>query len=379
MTTEIEQFRASVRSVIAREILPNIDRWEREGFFDAHELFPKLAQQGLLGLPFAEADGGGAAPMFYQMALAEELARNNFSGVALAINVQMHMATPSLARHGTQELKERFLRPAIEGRHVAAIAVTEPDAGSDVAGITARATRDGDDWLISGTKTFITNGAQADWYCMLLRTSEEGDYRGMSQIIVPRETAGFEVVRTLDKLGNRSSDTAELRLENVRVPVSNTIGEIGRGFQQQMQQFVTERVSSSFSTVGACAWALGKTREYLELRHVFHSPLAERQYPVFQLTELSAEVDLLRALNEKMCRMFEEGKDITREATVAKLTAGRLGRKVADTVMQFHGGLGYLEENWTGRFYRDIRLTSIGAGADEVMLQVLARLDGFDV
>lgn len=377
MKSEIDQFREMVRAVVNTEIVPHIDAWEAAGVFPAHELFPKLAAHGLLGLGFAPEDGGEGAPLEYQMVLSEELGRGNAAGVSMAINVQMHMATPSLAKYGSAELKERYLQPALRGEQVAAIAVTEPDAGSDVAGITTRAVLDGDEWLITGSKTFITNATQADWFCMLVRTSDEGGYRGMSQIIVPAGTPGFEVVRKLDKLGNRSSDTAELRLENARVPVTNTIGEVGRGFQQQMGQFIIERLSACFSIVGSTEWALEKTREYLKVREVFGEPLANRQYPVFMLTELSADVELLKAMNEKMCRMLNAGEDITREATVGKLHAGRTFRRVADAAMQFHGGLGYMEESWTARFYRDARLSSIGGGADEVMLQVLARMDGY--
>jgi citronellyl-CoA dehydrogenase len=376
-TDELREFRASVRAFCDREIVPRMDDWEAAGVFDAHELFPKLAAQGFLGLSHSAADGGEDAPMDYQRVFAEELAKGNTAGVSMAINVQMHMATPSLARFGSPELKETYLRPALEGRSVAAIAVTEPGAGSDVATLATKARREGDEWVISGSKVFITNGTQADWFCMLVRTSDEGGYRGMSQIIVPSGLEGFEVARTLDKLGNRSSDTVELRLDDVRVPVSNTIGEIGRGFQQQMQQFVVERLSVCFTSVGAGEWALEKTREYMRTREVFGSPLAARQYPVFRLTELSAQLELLRALNERMCRRYDAGEDITREATVGKLTAGRLIRDIADAAMQIHGGLGYMEENWTSRFLRDVRLSSIGGGADEVMLQVLARLDGF--
>jgi citronellyl-CoA dehydrogenase len=376
-TDELQQFRTSVRAFCDKEIVPRMDEWERAGTFDAHELFPKLAAHGFLGLSHSAEDGGEGAPMEYQMAFAEELGRGNTAGVSMAINVQMHMATPSLARFGSPELKEKYLHPAIAGRAVAAIAVTEPGAGSDVATLATKARRDGDDWVISGSKIFITNGTQADWFCMLVRTSDEGGYRGMSQIIVPAGLEGFQVARKLDKLGNRSSDTAELHLDEVRVPVSNTIGEIGRGFQQQMQQFVVERLSACFTSVGAGEWALEKTKEYMGTREVFGSPLATRQYPVFKLTELSAQIELLRALNERMCRRYDAGTDITREATVGKLTAGRLMRDIADTALQIHGGLGYMEENWTSRFLRDVRLSSIGGGADEVMLQVLARLDGF--
>jgi citronellyl-CoA dehydrogenase len=295
----------------------------------------------------------------------------------MAIGVQAMMATPSLHEFGSPELKQRYLAPAIAGTAVTAIAVTEPDTGSDVARLRTRAVRDGDDWLITGRKVYITNGAQADWICLLARTSDEGGYRGMSQIVVPTDLPGFSVARTFDKLGNRCSDTAELVLEQVRVPVENTIGEPGRGFQQQMRQFVTERMFAAYSTVGSCQYALDRTRDFIRDRTVFGRPLSERQYVVFRLTELQAEVDLLRSHNLMTCEALMAGDDITRMATVAKLKAGRLVREVADWCLQFHGGTGYLEETWTARMLRDTRLTSIGAGADEVMLQVLARLDGF--
>jgi citronellyl-CoA dehydrogenase len=378
-STELDQFRASVRAFCDKEIVPRMNEWEDAGIFDAHELFPKLAAQGFLGLSHTVEDGGEGAPMEYQMVFAEELGKGNTAGVSMAINVQMHMATPSLARFGSPELKDRYLRPALEGKQVAAIAVTEPGAGSDVATLSTKARREGDEWVINGGKIFITNGSQADWFCMLVRTSDEGGYRGMSQIVVPSGLPGFTVARTLDKLGNRSSDTVELHLDEVRVPVANTIGEVGRGFQQQMQQFVVERLSACFTAVGAGQWALAKTREHMENRETFGSPLAARQYPVFQLTELSAQLELLRSHNEKMCRLYDAGEDITREATVGKLAAGRLMRGLADTALQVHGGMGYMEENWTSRFLRDVRLSSIGGGADEVMLQVLARMDGYPV
>jgi len=254
--------------------------------------------------------------------------------------------------------------------------VTEPDTGSDVARLRTRARRDGDDWVITGRKMYITNGAQADWVCVLVRTSDEGGHRGMSQVIVPTDSPGFSVSRTLDKLGNRSSDTAELVLDEVRVPVANTIGEIGRGFQQQMQQFVVERMFAAYGAVGQCDKALELTRKYVLDRRVFGEPLASKQYVAFRLAELQAQVDLLRSHNRETCEARTAGEDITRMATVAKLTAGRLIREVADVCLQFHGGMGYVEETWTSRFFRDSRLVSIGGGADEVMLQVLARLDG---
>jgi citronellyl-CoA dehydrogenase len=376
LTEDHRAFRDSVRRFVDTEVNPHVDAWEEAGRVPLHDLFPKAAALGLLGLEYDEAWGGEGADHSFQLVAAEEYGRIHAGGVGMAIGVQAMMATPSLHQYGSPALKEQYLAPAIAGRAVAAIAVTEPDTGSDVARLRTRAVRDGDDWVITGRKMYITNGAQADWLCLLARTSDEGGYRGMSQIVVPTASPGFAVVRTLDKLGNRCSDTAELELDEVRVPVANTIGEIGRGFQQQMRQFVVERVFAAYTTAGQCQYALDRTRSFVRDRTVFGSPLADRQYVAFRLTELQAEVDLLRSHNLQTCEAIMAGEDVTRAATVAKLKAGRLIREVADWCLQFHGGMGYLEESWPARLLRDTRLTSIGAGADEVMLQVLARLDG---
>jgi citronellyl-CoA dehydrogenase len=369
-------FRDSVRRFVDTEVNPHVDAWEAAGRVPLHDLLPKAAALGLLGLEYDEAYGGEAADHSFQLVAAEEYGRMHAGGVGMAIGVQAMMATPSLHEYGSPELKQRYLAPAVAGTAVTSIAVTEPDTGSDVAQLRTRALRDGDDWIITGRKVYITNGAQADWICLLARTSDEGGYRGMSQIVVPTGTPGFSVARTFDKLGNRCSDTAELVLDEVRVPVANTIGEVGRGFQQQMRQFVTERMFAAYTTVGQCQYALDRTRRFVLDRTVFGHRLAERQYVTFRLTELQAEVELLRSHNLMTCEALMAGEDITRMATVAKLKAGRLIREVADWCLQFHGGMGYLEETWTARMFRDTRLTSIGAGADEVMLQVLARLDG---
>ncbi|MCW4602882.1 acyl-CoA dehydrogenase family protein [Janibacter indicus] len=376
LTDEHIAFRSSVRSFVETEIDPHVEEWEAAGIFPAHELFPKAAKLGLLGLERDPEYGGEGADHSFQMVAAEEFGRSDAAGVAMAIGVQSMMATPSLATFGTDELKRAHLAPALAGEQVAAIAVTEPDTGSDVSRLRTRAVRDGDDWVITGRKMFITNGTQADWLCLLARTSDEGGYRGMSQIIVPTDSPGFSVAKRLDKLGNRCSDTAELALDEVRVPVSNTIGEIGRGFQQQMQQFIVERMWAAYSTFGGCERALERTRRYVSEREVFGQSLASKQAVAFRLTELQAQVELLRNHNMAVCEAHMAGEDITRGASVAKLTAGRLAREVADACIQFHGGMGYMEETWTARYFRDTRLGSIGGGADEVMLQVLARLDG---
>ncbi len=377
LTEEHEMFRSTVRGFVESEITPHADEWEAEGMFPAVELFAKMGDLGLLGLRYEPRFGGGGAEPIFTAILHEELGRMPCLGVAMAIGVQTDMATPSLHRFGSDELRERYLRPAIEGRHVAAVGITEPDAGSDVAAIRTRAVRDGDEWIISGQKLYITNGLQADWVCVLARTSDEPGARGMSQIIVPTDAPGFSVSRKLDKLGMRSSDTAELAFDEVRVPADHLIGDEGRGFHQQMQQFQDERMVAAYQMVGAMDTALVRTGEYLRERLAFGRPLIANQSLAYDLAELASEVELLRVFCRHVAEEQGRGSDITRLATIAKLRSGRLARRVADTCLQFHGGVGYMEETWTARFFRDTRLWSIGGGADEVMLRTLARLDGF--
>ncbi|MCU4182847.1 acyl-CoA dehydrogenase family protein [Acidiferrimicrobium sp. IK] len=376
-TDDHDRFRQAVRGVLDREVQPHVDEWEAAGIFPGHQLFKALGSAGLFGLEYDPADGGQGADHSYTVILGEELGRVGCGGIPMAISVQTDMATPSLARFGTPELKAAYLAPALRGEMVASIAVTEPDAGSDVAGLRTRAVRDGDEWVINGSKLYITNGTQADWLCLLARTSDEGGSRGMSQIVFPTSTPGFSVSRSLKKLGNRSSDTAELSFVDARVPVANTIGEIGQGFRQQMRQFQNERMIAAYSAVGAMTVALEKTAAYLKERKAFGQPLLANQYLQYSLAELSAEVDMLRHYNYACADAYLRGEDTTRFATIAKLKAGRLHRKVADTCLQFHGGAGYMEETWVSRFFRDGRLLSIGGGADEVMLRVMSVLDGF--
>ena len=380
-TLEHDQFRAMVRDVVRHDIDPFVEQWEAEGIFPAHDLFARLGELGILGLEYDPAYGGQGADHSYTLIYGEEVGRAGCGGVPMAISVQTDMATPALHRFGTHELKARYLAPAVRGEMVAAIAVTEPDAGSDVAGIRTRAVRDGDEWVINGTKLYITNGTQADWLCLLARTSDldetpGGRYRGMSQIIVPTATPDFSVSRKLDKLCNRSSDTAELSLVDVRVPVSNTVGEIGRGFQQQMAQFQNERMIAAYMAVGGMQAALERTIAYVRDRQVFGAPLDANQHVQFELADLAAEIDVARHYNHACSEAYLRGEDTTRFATIAKLRTGRLNRRVADVCLQFHGGIGYMEETWTARYFRDSRLLSIGGGADEVMLRVLAQLDG---
>ncbi|MGD9704546.1 MAG: acyl-CoA dehydrogenase family protein [Acidimicrobiia bacterium] len=382
LTDEHDAFRDMVRRLVTEEINPRVPEWEAAEMMPLHEIFTRFAGLGLLGLEYPVSDGGQGADHVFTMILAEELGRCDHGSLGMALGVQVAMATPSLARYGTREQKAQWLAPAMDGRLVASIAVSEPDAGSDVAALRTRAVRDGDEWVINGTKTWITNSLQADWLCVLARTGEAGEpprtgYAGMSQIIVPTNVAGFHATKIPDKLGMRASDTGTLTFDDCRVPVANTIGTIGRGFQQQMAQFVVERMWGSYAVVGACDRALERTRDYCRERNVFGKPLTGHQYLSFRLAELAAEVDVLRHYHRSIVEAHQAGDDVTRMATIAKLKAGRLVREVGDWCLQFHGGMGYVEENWPARFVRDNRLTSIGGGADEVMLQVLARLDGF--
>lgn len=252
--------------------------------------------------------GGQGADHSYTVVLGEELGRIGCGGIPMAISVQTDMATPALHRFGSHELKERYLAPAIRGDMIASIAITEPDAGSDVAALRTRAVRDGDEWVINGTKLYITNGTQADWLCLLARTSDEGSYHGMSQIVFPTDTAGFAVSRKLRKLGNWSSDTAELSFVDARVPVANTIGGIGKGFQQQMTQFQNERMIAAYISVGSMTRALERTEEYLRQRHAFGKPLIANQHVQFRLAELRAEVDLLRHYNYACAEAYLRGR-----------------------------------------------------------------------
>ena len=376
-TPEHEQFRQVVRDFVEREINPRVPEWEAAEMMPLHDVFGQMGRLGMLGLEYDPAYGGQGADHLFTLILAEEFGRAEHGSIGMALGVQVDMATPSLALFGTHEQKEAFLAPALRGEAVAAIAVTEPDAGSDVAAISTRAVKDGDEWVINGSKMYITNALQADWLCLLARTSNSDGYGGMSQILVPTTSPGFEVSRKLDKLGMRASDTGLLSFTDCRVPVANTLGMEGHGFQQQMQQFVIERMWANYSAVGGMDRALERTRDYVSERQAFGKPLIANQYIQYRLAELTAEVDLLRHYNIATAQAHVAGDDPTRMATIGKLKSGRLAREVADWCLQFHGGIGYMEETWTARQFRDARLGSIGGGADETMLQVLARIDGF--
>lgn len=376
-TDEHNELRSMVRDFVQKDVNPHVDTWEDEGIFPAHKLFKQMGDLGLLGLVYPEKYGGGGMDYWYQAVFIEEIGRIQCGGVPMGITVQTDMATPALAEHGSDEQKEKFLRPAISGDAVFSIAVSEPDAGSDVASIRTRAVSDGDDYIINGSKMWITNGTQADFITLLTRTDDrDRGYKGMSLIIVPTDTPGFSVSRKLDKLGNRSSDTAILRFDDMRVPKANRIGPEGMGFMLQMQQFQVERLAASLMATTGMEEAIKLTINYCRERKTFGTPLINNQWIYFKLAELIAELDMLKQYNYHCVRKYVAGQDMTREASIAKLKMGRLSRKVADTCVQFHGGMGYVEEYPIARYFRDSRLGSIGGGADEIMLGIIAKMEG---
>ncbi|MBC6935145.1 MAG: acyl-CoA dehydrogenase [Chloroflexi bacterium] len=378
-TDEHEMFRKSVRSFIEKELNPHCDEWEEAGTWPAHDVLKKMGTLGFLGLNYDEEYGGANADIWFTVVLAEELGRCRCAGVPMGILVHTDMCTPALAKYGSHELKKQFLEPAIKGEMVGCIGVTEPGAGSDVAGIITRAEPDGDDYVINGSKMYITNGVQADWVCLLARTTPGRGYKGMSLIMVPASTPGFSVSRKLEKLGNRSSDTAVLTFENARVPQSNLIGAEGMGFYLQMEQFQMERLVGAISATSGMELAVRETMKYCSERETFGQPLIHNQWIQFKLVELLTEIEALRHLNYHCAALMEAQaapEEITRIASMCKLKAGRLAREVGDTCIQFYGGMGYMEETWISRYYRDARLLSIGGGADEVMMGIIAKLEG---
>lgn len=375
-TPEHAMFRQSIRRFVEQELNPHVDEWEEAGAWPGHEVLGKMGALGFLGLTYPEEYGGQGLDFWYTVVFCEELAKTNCAGVPMGITVHTDMCTPALALHGSDELKRRFLEPSLRGASIGCIAVTEPDAGSDVAAIRTHARSDGDDWVIDGRKLYITNGAQADWVCVLARTSDEPGAHGMSLIITPTDTPGFSVSRKLRKLGNHSSDTAELIFDAVRVPRSNTIGPEGMGFILQMRQFQRERLVGAILAYSSMEKVVRQTIEYTQQRRAFGSALIENQAVHFRLAELLTEIEALRALCYEATERYVAGDDITLLASMAKLKGGRLAREVTDSCLQFYGGMGYMEETPIARAFRDARLFSIGGGADEVMLGIIARQVG---
>ncbi len=375
-TDEHESIRETAAKFVDNEINPFVDQWEEDGIFPAHELFKKLGDLGMLGISKPEKYGGLGLDYSYSIVFAEEMGRIQTGGVGMGIGIQTDMSTPALAKFGSEELCNEFLVPAISGDVVTSIAVSEPHAGSDVAAIKTEAKKDGDDYVINGTKMWISNSTQADYFCLLANTSEGQRHKNKSLIIVPSDTPGVSLSEPLNKLGMRSSDTAQIFFDNVRVPQKNRIGEEGMGFMYQMFQFQEERIYAAASALKSYENIIQETIEYTKQRETFGKPILDNQIVQFKLAELQTEVELLRALTYNAVEEYIDGKDVLTKASMVKLKSGRLGRELTDACLQFWGGMGFMWESSVARAYRDTRLGSIGGGSDEVMLGIISKQMG---
>ena len=373
LTEEHRAIAQTTARLIESEVNPYCDEWESAGIFPAKELFKKFGKLGLLGINRPIEYGGMGLDYSYQAVFTEALGLIDSGGVGMGLGVQTDMATPALARHGSDALRDEYLRPALTGDSVMSIAVSEPHAGSDVANIKTSARKDGDDYLINGTKMWITNATQADVLCLLANTSDDQPHKSKSLILVPTNTPGISFSQRLDKLGMRSSDTAQIFFDNVRVPQRNLIGIEGMGFVYQMEQFQEERLYVALSSLKMLEGCIQKTIDYTRQRQAFGNAILDNQVVHFSLAECQTEIEALRALSYSAVEEHISGVDVTTKASMAKLKSGRLTRQVTDTCLQYWGGMGFMWDNPIARAYRDGRIASIGGGADEVMLGIICK------
>lgn len=365
--------KASLRKIIDNDINPHVEEWEAARIFPAHKVFKILGDNGFLGVTKPKEYGGLDLDYSYAAAVGEELGYINCGGVPMAIGVQTDMATPALAKFGSEKLKREFLAPSIAGDFVSCLGVSEVGSGSDVASIQTKAVRQGDDLIINGGKMWTTSGTQADWMCLLANTSEGPAHRNKSLICLPMNTPGVTVARKISKIGMHSSDTAQIFLEDVRVPAANIIGEEGKGFQYQMIQFQEERIFAAMGALVPIERMIEETIKYTLERKAFGQPVLNNQVVHYTLAELSTELEMLKSCCYRTVALYVKGNDVTRQASMCKLKAGRLLREASDKCLQFWGGMGYTDEVLISRLYRDLRLLSIGGGADEVMLSIICK------
>jgi citronellyl-CoA dehydrogenase len=383
-TEEHEQFRKTVRQFAEKEIAPHADEWEKACDFPSH-VFKKAGELGILGAHYKEEHGGSGGDYWFSVAKAEELPRGGDAGVTMALLVQSDMATPVISDLGTPEQIEEFLKPAVRGDKIASLGVSEPGAGSDVAGIRTYARRDGDDYVISGQKTFITNGARADFVTLLAKTQLDRGAHGCSFFLVPTKSKGFSVSRKLEKIGNHSSDTAELFLDEVRLPARYLLGEENMGFMYLMQNFQTERLIASVSAISGAELALMYSRRYGEERQAFGKPIIKRELWQHKFVDMYTKVEMAKAFVYKVVDAYNEDRyvkhqplsmDTVKLISMAKVAVGDVISEVMDTCLQFHGGWGYIEEFRIARAWRDSRLFRIGGGTSETMRYYIAKLMG---
>jgi len=364
--------RESIRRFVEKEIVPRGHAWEEQGFVP-REVLREMGKLGFLGLRYGEEFGGGAMDARATALLAEELGRSTFSGFAITVLVHTDMASPHLVNAGSKEQIARYLPAIVAGEKITAVGVTEPDAGSDVKSIRTSARRDGDHFVLKGTKMFITNGALADLYFVAAKTDPAGGSKGISMFIVEKGMKGFSVGRKLDKMGWRSSDTAELVFDDCRVPAANLLGEEHRGFYAIMRNFQNERIAIAAMAMGEAAKALEITLEYVRTRKAFGAPLWDKQVIRQRLSMLAAKVEAGRQLVNHAASMDAQGLDCVREVSMAKAYCAETLNEVVYDCLQFHGGFGYIKESAIERMYRDARVQTIGGGATEVMLEEVAK------
>jgi citronellyl-CoA dehydrogenase len=376
LTHEHKELYRTAKKFIEEEINPHVDGWEKDGIWPAHEVLRKMGKLGFLGINKPEAYGGLGLDYSFSMMFAQALGNCRSGSVPMGVGVITDMATPALARFGSEDLKREFLAPVIAGEQVCSIAVSEVGAGSDVAGIKTTARKDGADYVINGGKMWITNGTQADWACVLVNTSEGKVHSNKSLVIVPLDAKGVNRKTKLDKLGMRASDTAQIFFDDVRVPQRHLVGQEGMGFMYQMLQFQEERLFGAMSTLDGLTNIVRETIDYTSQRKAFGAPLIDNQVIHFRMAELQTEIEALHALILQATEEYVAGRDVTLKASMAKLKAGRLGREVTDACIQYWGGQGYMWESSVARAYRDMRLLSIAGGADEVMLGIICKLMG---
>lgn len=383
-TDDHQQFRKTVRQFCEKELAPHADEWEKDELFPSW-VFRRAGELGLFGAHYPEDVGGAGGDYWFSVAKAEELPRCSSSGVGMGLLVQSDMATPVINDLGTPEQKKEFLEPAIKGLQIAALGVTEPNAGSDVAGIETVARRDGDDYVISGSKTFITNGTRADFVTLLVKTRPEAGAHGCSFFLVPTRTRGFHVARKLKKIGNHASDTAELHFEDMRVPKRYLLGEENMGFMYLMQNFQSERIIACASATAGCQYMIDEAIAYGRDRKAFGKPLIKREYWQQKFVDLVAKLEAARALTYRGAEAYNEDKYVRKDnvsmetvrlISLAKIFVGDVASEIADQCLQFHGGWGYIEEFHIARAWRDQRLLRIGGGTTETMRYYVAKLMG---
>jgi citronellyl-CoA dehydrogenase len=375
-TSEHEEMRRAIRRFVQQDLDPHADEWEEAGIAPLHEIFRKAGPLGLLGIDKPVEYGGLGLDFSYVAVAAEELGYAQAGALPFAIGAH-NSAIPALASHGTDELRREFLVPAIAGENVACIGVSEPSAGSDVSAIKTSARQDGGDWVINGGKMWITSATQGDWISLLANTSAEGGpYRNKSLIVVPMNTKGVSVGKKLNKLGMHCSDTAPVFFDEVRVPIRHLIGEPGMGFRYQMEQFQHERLWGCLRTLSGLEEVLRLTVEHTAERSAFGKKLLDNQIIYHRLADFRSQMEALRALAYRAVEGMVAGEDVTTVASIAKYLAGKLALEVPSACAQYFGGQGYMWDNRITRLMRDLRIVAVGGGANEVMLEVIAKRTG---